>query len=464
MKRLTVLTVALSAALAVQPADAADVSAAIRKVYKQAAGALAVVEFEIQNEISPKPVTTGGIGVCIKDNGLLMTNALDVRAAPKQVVAVKVILPGAGGKTLKAELLGIDRVTRLTFVRATEPHTWSVVRFKDAATAVGDLMVSVGLRGRRYLYQPYAGAAYVASRVRTPAELVQVTGGTLTNAGSPVFNAEGYAVGLVGQQLPEGHQMVTERGPARVAMFGTERTTCFMPASEFADALKDIPSGGTVRRVPWFGVLQFRPLGAEAADQWKIDEPAVVIGKVVADTPAAKAGLKDGDIIVKLNGEPLDALPEPDMVMQRFRQRVAHMRPGTKLSLTVKTFGQTRTVNLATEAAPTRPEEADRYFQRTLGILVREKVMLDEYLDPGATGRMEGLYVQGVLKDSPAEKAQLRNRDLVVSANGKAVTTVSAFQQTVEGALRRNPTQPVTLMVRRGEQSEAITILPPAPE
>ena len=460
MKRLFAILTAAALASVGPVASGADIGATMAKVYAKAVGGLAIIEFDIKTELGEsKAVETG---ICIMKNGTLMTTTLDARTRPETIKAIRIILPGVERKTLKAKLLGIDQVTGLTFVQAPEPHKWSVIGFAKAAkVAPGMAVFSVGLMGPDLAFKPFVGAGYVSAMVRTPAPLVYITGGSLTRMGSPVFRSDGVAIGLVQRQLLLGHRMMLNRRLASVRLSGQERTFFFVPVEEFVAGLENIPSGGKVRRVPWLGVLSFEPLPASVARTLRVDSPAVMVGKVAEGTSAAKAGLKDGDIIIAVNGRPLENFPKPNMVAQQFVRDLVRMRVGTKVSLTIASAMKKRVVEVELVSWPMRPEEAKRYYNRKLGMLLRNKVAMDRYLEETVAGKMEGVYALMVGRDSPAAKAGLRARDLIVSIGGTPVKNVDEAGKLISDSLTKTPAKGITLTVKRGEQTEPITIRPP---
>ena len=141
-----------------------------------------------------------------------------------------------------------------------------------------------------------------------------MTGGRLTALGSPVFNADGRAIGLVSPQRFLSYQTVLNGRVTNISLSGQDETAFFMPVDEFAHVLLSIPaSPAQVRRLPWIGVLNFSGVAKEAADIMKLDSPGVMIEGVIPKGPAAKAGLADRDVVLAINGEKFPPVAMPDM-------------------------------------------------------------------------------------------------------------------------------------------------------
>jgi S1-C subfamily serine protease len=298
--------------------------------------------------------------------------------------------------------------------------------------------------------------AYVSARLRVPGPMAYVTGGNLTNIGSPVFSADGVAVGIVLQQLPNAVTLSGEGGKGSVLLSGQRENSCFIPVEDFANVLKNPPAPG--KRMTWIGIR----FGKYAEDVVPLGVPAVKADKVYADSPAAKAGIKDGETVIALNDQPIEKLSTPDLMVQNFTRLIGRLPAGTKITLTLHRVPKDEKVELTTEAIPTTPAEAKKFISQTLGFVVRNKVPLDAALDTSATSKIAGVYLVGVAQKSPAETAGLKAGNeytLIVSVNGKPVKDVDEFKKFAE----ETPAKPLNLLVQKGDQHETVTIAPGAP-
>lgn len=447
---LMVTTLALCA-----PA-AGDVSKLLSDTNDKAA-ALARFFCTLTDELGMR--TIEGQAVCITtEPAVFLTLGLDARIPPDNLSGFLLVPANAPGKTLQAELLGVDPEANIGFLRATEPYPWTVVQFAPKANlTIGQAVASIGLMGREANYHTYVGVAYVAAILHTPSDMAYVTGGKLTGLASPVFNADGRAVGLVCPQRFMSYQTILNGRVTSISLSGQDETAFFMPVDEFAHVLVNIPgSPSQVRRLPWIGVLSFDGVSKEAADIMKLDSPGVMIDGVIPDGPAAKAGLADRDVIIAVNGEKFPPIAMPELAAAMLQRRIFRMAAGDTLTLTVRRGETTKDYQLALEAIPQLPYEAKRYLSRELGFLAREKIELDRYVDKSPAAGVPGLLVVGT--DGPAANAGLRDGDLITTVNNTAVTTAAGLKEAVESATSQN--QPVVLVVRRGDLTQTITISP----
>jgi len=445
MKRTWILAVVVLAALPLTAS--ADTAQELSAIAAKTKNSLAMVTCKIESVVPGKEGTIRGLGVCVHAQGLFMTLAFDATTQTKRLKDFELVLPGAEGKRIKATLLGIDPGTGIAFVRATEPHTWTAVQFAPTAQLqLGQRVVSVGLMGGDGGRAQYLGTGFVSAIFRVPGKLVYVTGGKLTAQGSPVFLSDGRAVGMVGrQQLPMTAQMVTNRGSANVRLMGRQETGFFQPVEEFIHVLQDkeLVTGKKTARLPWIGVVGFKPVEKELADILKLTKPGVQVGKVVAGHPADKAGLKSRDVIVAMGGKPL---------------------PGNTVTLTVLRAGKSQELTITLAPMPKQPYEADFYVQRRLGFIAREKVEMDKYTDPNPTAKVDGVLITVVGQRTAAASGGLRRGDLIKTVADQAVTNLTTFKQIVDGAVANKPNQALNFLIQRGAETQAISVqIPPPP-
>jgi serine protease Do len=425
---------------------------------------VAIITYTVDIETGPR--TVAGQGICIRmDGGIgtFLTTALDPRMETKQLKDFQVTPSAADSKPLKAKLLGIDAWTGLGFVQATEKAEFTVVQFSATSKVkLGQPVGSVGVLTGDPAHPIQVGMGYVGSILRVPGDLVYVSSGNLTGACSPVYASDGRAIGIIGQQLFLGYQTPTQQGLAPLQLRNTQETSFFTPVEEFVHVLKSIPSDGQTSKLAWIGVNRFEAVGDELAGILNLKEPAVKVDEVIPDQPGAKAGLQDRDLIVQMNGQPIEKLATPQLVVQNFARTLMRMPDGTKVVLKVLRAGQPKEISVTMGAMPTRPDAAERYFNKAIGVLVREKVMLDEYLDKSDTAKVPGLIVMGIVKDSPSAVANLHPGDVITNVNNNPVKSKETFSQIVEKSLSTDPRQPINFLVRRGTENPQVIVVKPA--
>ena len=441
-------------------AAAADVSAALAQIGQSNARSLAVFRGNMTDEMGTREVI--GPAFCIKaDPPIFISLALDARVKAANLTDFRLIPAGQPDKQVKAELLGIDPETNITFIKATEPYEWVAVQFaRTSSVAFGQPVFSVGLWPLDTGYQPYLGMGYVASFIRVPEQQVYVTGGALTNVGTPVFNAEGVGIGIVGSQRFMNYQMMLSGRAANVGLKSQQESNLFLPVEEFAHVLDSIPaSPSEVRRLPWMGIISLQPVSQSMAEVLSIDQPGVMIDNLVPGQPADKAGLLGRDVIIAYNGEPLEKFPSPDMVVGGFTRKLMRAKPGDTVQLTVVGNQGRREVSVTLDPLPQLPEEATRHLDRRAGMLVRDKIVMDQYVSLSGSANVPGVVIVAIVDEMPAAKAGLQANDLIASIDNKPVADLEAYKQVI-AAVPVGAT--VNFLIRRGSVDSTVQVQLPA--
>jgi serine protease Do len=400
----------------------------------------------------------------VGEEGLVMTSlALFNPAIPdEQMKEFKIIVPRdeTDDLELDAVFLGRDERTGLAFVRTKDKQSWPAVKFVEKDLAVGDRVRSVGILPKNAGYTAYLTEGTVSANLRGATPTSVVMGGGLAAMGSPVFNDAGEAIGFVNAQ-PEQEVFLNDERNALAPI--TDPPNFFVPARDFAWSLQDLPTEGTPMPLPWMGVVQLSGLEKDVAEFFGLtDQPAVEVGEVVPDGPAEKAGLKRGDKIIALNGQPLERGDLPEELPGILTKHVRRMKPGTEVTLSVvRTKGEPpQEVKLTLEEQPKRANLARRYFAEDIGFSVRELVFSDLYarkLKPD----FQGVMTSFIKPQSAAASGDLKMGDLITEVNGTAITDVDQFRQTFEQVRKDKPRDALKLVVLRQGNTQVIRIEPP---
>jgi S1-C subfamily serine protease len=339
-------------------------------------------------------------------------------------------------------------------------HKWVPIKFEDAAVKVGEPVFSVGLLPEMAAYKSYIieSAVSVTLRGETPQVLVQ--GGGLTAVGSVVFNADDKAIGIVnmqGGQTP----LLNDAASAMNAINNPPRF--YLPAKDFLPALADPPSEGHPIKMPWIGVPQLTGLNKDVSEVYGLtNKPAVQVGEVIPDTPAAKAGLKQRDIIVTVDSQPLERGDEPDELPQIFRRQMGRMKVGQTIKFGVlrKKGEPLQEISVTTEEMPKRANKAKRWYAEDLGFSAREMVFTDTYVRR-LKRDAKGVVVALVRPQSAAQNGGLKMNDLITELNREPVENIDSFKKSYEAFRKSKPKEAVVMVVLREGNTQTIRIEPP---
>ncbi len=399
------------------------------------------------------------IGVCVKlEDGaaIVMLMGMDRYAQGEEFENIRAFRPEVPEAEFKADLLGVDRSSGFGFVRISGAHGLKPIEFvTDTDLSVGDEVVSVGMLAKEMGLKTYIGKAYVSTTLRKPELNHIVTGGELTNLGSLVLDDQGRAVGIVNQQPYEPHQAVLGGQSTTIGLRGMMWTNGFLPSEEFVDVLDRIPaSPDQVPAMPWMGVLTTEAVDPDMWVIYGINSPGIRLMGVVPARCADKAGLRDTDIIIAMDGQPIEGMPTTDLTLKQFYREFNRLKVGDEVTFTVVSEDETeeRNITMTIGAFPKVPYQARQLLDRTLGAALREKVEMDRLIDKTDSAEEDGLVVMLVAQESPAARGGLKRGDLIVRVGETDVRTVEAYEEAVQAALG-SLSQSVKLTIwRAGEE------------
>jgi serine protease Do len=232
----------------------------------------------------------------------------------------------------------------------------------------------------------------------------------------------------------------------------------------------------------WLGV-ETHEVTADKAKELKLSaERGVVLGKIVPDSPAAKAGLKENDVVTEINGQRVEGAAQ-------FRRMIHEIPAGRSIQLTVWRDGRTQTIS-ATLGRSEQGRHAMKMMAPTPGTFAFRMPDLPEIPSMEWNGNMlfggqprlgidaeeisgqlgaffgapdgEGILVRDVTSGSPAEKAGVKAGDVITSLNGERVRTVGDLREKLS-AKRDDKDRTVKLGVLRNKSEISLNVELPAP-
>jgi serine protease Do len=209
----------------------------------------------------------------------------------------------------------------------------------------------------------------------------------------------------------------------------------------------------------WLGV-QVQPLDEGLREAFDFRKPGVLVGAVSPGSPAARAGVKRGDILVSVDGK---QVATPEVLTDLIRQH----EPGDSVAIGRVRDGKEQRVNVLLEDAPVggpraaRPARGPgRYLE---GVYLGARIAP---LDPDLASYFalepdQGVLVLEITPDSPAAKAGMKSGDVIVQLNGDRVANPTALLAWLD---ERKPGDKVTVkVIRHGKSMELAATLDPAP-
>jgi serine protease Do len=348
-----------------------------------------------------------GSGFIISPDGYILTNYHVVNNADEIIVRLN------DRREMRAKVVGADKRSDVALLKI-DARDLPVVKIGSSSNLeVGAWVVAIG---SPFGFDYSATAGIVSAKGRSlPSENyvpfiqtdVAINPG---NSGGPLFNQDGEVVGMNSQIYSRtgGYMGLSFAIPIEVAM-------------DVADQLK---TSGHVSR-GWLGVL-IQNMTKELAESFGMSQPhGALVAKVLPDSPARKAGLRRGDVIVAFNGKKIEesaSLPpivgstkvgvDVPVDIIRDRKQIQVMVRLGELPEEVSTAGHTRT----------HPQKTNRLGISVTGLSDDQKKELE--LD-------NGVLVQRVVEGA-ASRAGVSKGDVILSINNEPVTSVEQFDKLVD--------------------------------
>ena len=241
------------------------------------------------------------------------------------------------GKTYKAHVVGADAATDVALIKVDAHQNFTFVKFADKAPRVGDWVVAIG---NPYGLGDTATAGIVSALSRnigssTYDNYIQIDAPiNKGNSGGPTFDVNGNVVGI-------NDAIYSPSG-------GSVGIGFDIPADIAKTVAASLQTSGHVTR-GWLGV-QVQDVTQSIADSLGMKQAAGALVAAPEDgSPAAKAGIRPGDVITAVNGTTVKDGRE-------LAQQVAGLAPGTSVKLDVLHGDKTRTVTLALGEMPNQPQ------------------------------------------------------------------------------------------------------------
>jgi hypothetical protein len=458
----------------------APAATAVQQLYDRVTPSLVAVKFTFVGETFRRDLTVPGI--VVNDQGLVMIplSAVSEQIPDEQLKDFKIIIPrtDVDDEEVEAEFQGRDERCEMAFVKAKPAdtdktkHTWTPIKFEPTPSGVGDSVSSIGMEPKSGNYHTFYTPAVVSANLRGPVKMVLVAGGGLSSPHSPVFNSDGKAIGVVMTTPPatlwlddeESKNPQEEQQQHLMRELATNRY--FLPAAEFMIGLDSPPTPEHPVPLSWTGLPEqlLTGLGKDEAALFGLtNKTAVQINDILPDSPAQKAGLKKKDIIVAVDGQPIERGDQPDELPAILDRMLIRHKPGEVITFSVitKKDQAPHDVKLTLEPMPKRANTAARYWNEEIGFGVREMVNLDRYGLRLKPSDKNGVLVTVMKEGSSAGSAGLRPYDMITQVNGQPVTDLDSFKTAYEDFRKAHEHDAIVLVVHRGGSDETIRIEPP---
>ena len=356
-----------------------------------------------QQREAPQSIGSGVIVDSAK--GYVITNNHVVADADKITVRL------SDDRELSAKLVGTDPDTDLAVLQIEAKNLKALVIADSDKLEVGDFVVAIG--------SPFGLRQTVTSGIVSGLGRQGLGEGyedfIQTDASINPGNSGGALVNLRGELIGINSQILSRSG-------GNIGIGFAIPTTLVKSVMAQIVEKGSVVRGR-IGIQGGQELTPELAKAFNVpDGKGALIGKVVPDSPAAKGGLQDGDIVVEANGKAIKDFAQ-------LRYMVGLLRVGDKVNMKILRDGKPKdvTVTVGKNTDNDKAAATDNLHPALAGASFGALT--------GATGEaaksagVKGVQVLTVDPRSPAAKNGFRPNDIILSVNRRPVTTVADFER-----------------------------------
>ncbi len=377
-----------------------------------------------------------GSGFIISADGIVVTNNHVISPPDTRAKLESITITLSDGTEYEADVIGADAASDLAVLKIRSDKTFPFVRFGDSsATRVGDWVVAIG--------NPFGLGGTVTAGIISAVYRNTGQGGAYDrylqtdasinrgNSGGPLFDMRGNVIGI-------NNAIFSPSG-------GSVGIGFAIPAETAAPIVEKLRSGQEIQR-GYLGV-RLQPIDEDVAASLGLPKRRGELVQTVEETgPAAKAGLRSGDVLTKVNGK--DVTSE-----QTVSFLVANLQPGTTVPVEVLREGKRVAINVTLGKRPSEqelqaqaqtfdpeaeepmaPGTSDQTIEQKLGMQVMPmSAAIARSL--GVPADLKGVVIAVVDPNGDAARKGLRRGDIILSANYQPTATVEALLAQVNAAV-----------------------------
>jgi len=374
-----------------------------------------------QQQQKPRQSVRGGSGFLISPDGYILTNNHVVENAEK--VTVKI----GENSEFKAKVIGTDPDSDVAVIKI-ETTNQPYLEFADSdALEVGEWVIAIG---NPFGLSHTVTAGIVSAKGRSGMGLNRYEDFIQTdaainfgNSGGPLLNLDGKVVGI-------NAAIVSGTG-------GNLGIGLAIPINMAKNVYNQLISKGTVER-GFLGVIM-QDLNGNLAKSFNLKETrGVLISEIMKGSAAEKAGIKAGDVVVEIDGQPVDRINE-------LQNRIGMKKPGAKVQMVVLRDGSRRefTVELAEKPAKEKVALSKSQTMEDLGLTVQN--LTDDLAERLGYEGLSGVVVTQVKAGSLAELSGISQGTLIMEVDRKPVKNTKEFGEAIEEAAKNGT---ILLLIR----------------
>ncbi|RUU88552.1 DegQ family serine endoprotease [Mesorhizobium sp. M7A.F.Ca.MR.176.00.0.0] len=356
----------------------------------------------------PRAQSSLGSGVLVDPTGVVVTNYHVIKDADRVKVAT------ADGREFDSKVLLKDETLDLAVLKITSDKPFPVIAIGDSdALEVGDLLLAIG---NPFGVGQTTTSGIVSALARSHIGVSDSSFFIQTDAAINPGNSGGALINMGGQLVGINTAIYSRSGGSIGIGFAIPSNM----VRAFADAAK---AGLDFFERPYIGA-EFEAVTPQIAESLGMEKPTgALVSSVEATGPAGKAGLKPGDVVLQLNGKPVESIEALDY-------RMATLSIGTTANFAVLTKGQQAAMDIALERAPEGMKAAEVTLHGRSPFSGAKVAELSPRLAQrlGLRTDIKGVTVVDINRDSPAADFGFQPGDIVREVNGTTIDTAATLE------------------------------------
>lgn len=376
-----------------------------------------------------------GSGFIVSSEGYIVTNFHVVRGAKK----ITVVLHDGIQKEVPASFVGGDDRTDVAIIKLTEPLSggYPYLEFGNSdEVEVGEWVLAIG---SPFHLEATVTAGIISAKGRQNLQITDIEDFLQTDAAINPGNSGGPLIDLDGRVIGMNTAIVSRSGGYMGIGFA-------IPSNMLKNIKDQIIDRGSVSR-GYLGV-SLQPIDKDLAESFKLNAPeGALVVDVIEGSPAADAGLKQGDIILQMDGHPIKS-------PSTLRNMIMLLNPNTKVMLTINRSGKILKIPVMLGTQGQSSYMSSKSAPNLLGVTV-DNLTSENIQTYKLQNDDKGVIIIDVQAGTPAANAGLKKGFLVVAVNHQKVQSVKDFDDALKDSKQNDR---VLILVRQGSMMRFYSI------